>query len=139
MAAPDSPPTPVVVTEDRIRDLVTEADALASARAAFEAMGTEGAVQQPPPMGYDLPDEVEIHVKGAALAGALCADQATRATRAAGERRRATARLTRPPTARAVRGARACEAALRTVRWFVCPRRAAATGAARLVGRRRRL
>ena len=70
MTVPESPPTPVVVTEDRIRDLVTEADALASARAAFEAMGTEGAVQQPPPMGYDLPDEVEIHVKGAALAGA---------------------------------------------------------------------
>lgn len=70
MVAPDSPPTPVVITEERIRELVTEADALASARAAFEAMATEGAVQQPPPMGYDLPDEVEIHVKGAALAGA---------------------------------------------------------------------
>jgi ornithine cyclodeaminase/alanine dehydrogenase-like protein (mu-crystallin family) len=66
-----SAPTPVVVAEDRIRELVTEADALASARAAFEAMATEGAVQQPPPMGYDLPEnEVEIHVKGAALAGA---------------------------------------------------------------------
>ena len=70
-AAPDSPPRPVVVDEERIRELVTEADALASARAAFTAMATEGAVQQPPPMGYDLPDdEVEIHVKGAALAGA---------------------------------------------------------------------
>ena len=71
MAASDSAPTPVVVTEDRIRDLVTEADALASARAAFAAMATEGAVQQPPPMSYDLPENaVEIHVKGAALSGA---------------------------------------------------------------------
>ena len=66
----DAPPTPAVITEDQIRDLVTEADALASARAAFSAMATEGAVQQPPPMGYALPeDDVEIHVKGAALAG----------------------------------------------------------------------
>ena len=66
----DAPPTPAVITEDQIRDLVTEADALASARAAFSAMATVGAVQQPPPMGYALPEnDVEIHVKGAALAG----------------------------------------------------------------------
>eukprot|EP01052_Picozoa_sp_SAG31_P056419 SAG31_NODE_16146_length_721_cov_1.073955_1_plen_151_part_00 len=33
-------------------------------------MGTDGAVQQPPPMGYDIPeDDVEVHVKGAHLAG----------------------------------------------------------------------
>jgi ornithine cyclodeaminase/alanine dehydrogenase-like protein (mu-crystallin family) len=66
---PMSPPVPLVVHEAEIRALVTEADALTSARAAFTALGEDG-VQQPPPMGYVFPgDPVEVHVKGAHLAG----------------------------------------------------------------------
>ena len=42
----------------------------APASVAFTALSTEGAVQQPPVMSYEMPDdEVEVHVKGAHLAG----------------------------------------------------------------------
>jgi ornithine cyclodeaminase len=50
-----------------IKRLVAEADALASARLAFQALAT-GRVNQPTPMGWDMPDS-DVHVKGAWIDG----------------------------------------------------------------------
>jgi ornithine cyclodeaminase/alanine dehydrogenase-like protein (mu-crystallin family) len=51
-----------------IQALVTPAIALASARRAFEALATTGAVSQPTPMGWDVAGG-DVHVKGAWLKG----------------------------------------------------------------------
>jgi ornithine cyclodeaminase/alanine dehydrogenase-like protein (mu-crystallin family) len=51
-----------------IQALVTPAIAFASARRAFEALATSGAVSQPAPMGWDVA-EGDVHVKGAWLKG----------------------------------------------------------------------
>ncbi|HKJ02081.1 MAG TPA: hypothetical protein VJ997_06485 [Longimicrobiales bacterium] len=58
-----------VFDEAMIRDVVTDAVALTSARQAFLALGRREALV-PPPLGVDLEDVGgEIHVKGAYLAG----------------------------------------------------------------------
>lgn len=51
-----------------IKPLITEADALAAVRLAFAALAT-GRVNQPVPMGWDMPG-ADVHVKGAWIHGA---------------------------------------------------------------------
>lgn len=59
-----------VVEERRLRELVSEEDALAAVERAFAALA-RGEVVQPAPMGFDFPDaKGEVHVKGAHLLGA---------------------------------------------------------------------
>ena len=55
-----------VISEQWIRAHVSIADALASSRIAFEALGTSDAVMLPPPMQFILP-KGETCVKGAWL------------------------------------------------------------------------
>ncbi len=58
-----------VITEERLREKVGEAEALEAVELAFRALG-EGRVTQPPPLGMDLPAvRGEVHVKGAYLEG----------------------------------------------------------------------
>jgi len=52
----------------QIQGLVTHAMAFASARRAFEALATSGAVSQPTPIGWDVAGG-DVHVKGAWLKG----------------------------------------------------------------------
>jgi ornithine cyclodeaminase len=58
-----------IVGEDRLKELVGEAEALAAVETAFRALA-ENRVVQPPPLGMDL-EKVrgEVHVKGAYLEG----------------------------------------------------------------------
>lgn len=58
-----------LVTEDQLRRLVGEAEALEAVETAFRAL-SQGKVVQPPPLGMDLPRvRGEVHVKGAYLEG----------------------------------------------------------------------
>ncbi len=58
-----------IVEEEKLRDLINEAEALESAERAFSALA-EGRVEQPPPMALDVaPVQGEVHVKGAYLKG----------------------------------------------------------------------
>jgi len=58
-----------VVEEDTLRSLVREPDALEAVRLAFRALA-EDRVEQPPPMGLEVPSaRGEVHVKGAHLRG----------------------------------------------------------------------
>lgn len=58
-----------LVTEDQLRRLVAEDEALEAVEIAFRAL-SEGRVIQPPPLGMDLPRvRGEVHVKGAWLEG----------------------------------------------------------------------
>lgn len=58
-----------IVSEERIREVVGEEEALTAVEVAFRALGG-GRVVQPPPLGMDL-DTVhgEVHVKGAYVEG----------------------------------------------------------------------
>jgi ornithine cyclodeaminase/alanine dehydrogenase-like protein (mu-crystallin family) len=58
-----------IVTEEQLRALVGEREALAAVETAFRALA-EGRVVQPPPLGMDL-ERVrgEVHVKGAYIEG----------------------------------------------------------------------
>lgn len=67
-AAAGEPPAIRVLGLPDIQALVTPAMALASARRAFEALATSGAVSQPTPMGWDVAGG-DVHVKGAWLQG----------------------------------------------------------------------
>lgn len=58
-----------IVTEDQLRRLVAEEEALEAVEAAFRAL-SEKKVIQPPPLGMDIPKvRGEVHVKGAYLEG----------------------------------------------------------------------
>ena len=58
-----------IITEDQLRSLVKEAEALEAVEIAFRALA-EGRVIQPPPLGMDLEAvRGEVHVKGAFLQG----------------------------------------------------------------------
>jgi ornithine cyclodeaminase/alanine dehydrogenase-like protein (mu-crystallin family) len=58
-----------VVTEEQLRDLVGEEEALDAAEVAFRALA-QGRVVQPPPLGMDLEGmKGEVHVKGAYIEG----------------------------------------------------------------------
>jgi ornithine cyclodeaminase len=58
-----------VVTEDELRNMVGEQEALEAVDAAFRALA-QGRVVQPPPLGMDLEQvKGEVHVKGAYLEG----------------------------------------------------------------------
>ncbi len=58
-----------LVTEDRIRKLVGEAEALQAVETAFASI-SRGKVVQPPPLGMEIPRvRGEVHVKGAYLEG----------------------------------------------------------------------
>jgi|EP01047_Picozoa_sp_COSAG01_P018129 hypothetical protein len=75
-------PPPLVLGEAEVRALVSEADALASARAAFEALG-DGAegVQQPPPMGCVASQPSSqppiVHTLPLGLRGGACSSKGT--------------------------------------------------------------
>ena len=57
------------VTEDQLRRLVGEEEALEAVEKAFRAL-SQGKAVQPPPLGMDLPKvRGEVHVKGAYLEG----------------------------------------------------------------------
>jgi len=57
------------VTEDQLRQLVGEEEALEAVEKAFRAL-SQGKAVQPPPLGMDLPKvRGEVHVKGAYLEG----------------------------------------------------------------------
>ncbi len=59
----------MVVEEDELRSTVHEAEALDAVRKAFRALAEDG-VEQPPPMGLEIPAvRGEVHVKGAYLTG----------------------------------------------------------------------
>lgn len=58
-----------LITEEELRNLVTEAEALQAVETAFRALA-EGRVVQPPPLGMELErHRGEVHVKGAYLEG----------------------------------------------------------------------
>jgi len=58
-----------IITENQLRSLVKEAEALEAVEIAFRALA-EGRVIQPPPLGMDLEAvRGEVHVKGAFLQG----------------------------------------------------------------------
>ena len=59
----------IIVSEDRLREMVGERDALRAVETAFMAL-SQGRVVQPSPMGLDLQEvRGEVHVKGAYLYG----------------------------------------------------------------------